>query len=380
MNHFLEYTFILKDTRIKRKRVLPPEVAGGEVLVEEGDDVLPHTKVVSGTIPSEYRIIDVATALGLDADDADRLREIIKLKPGDRLKEGQPLGEWRRRQRWMPKAPSNSIVRLVDHGRVILESRPHTVQIAAQLIGRVTEVIPRQGAVIETRGAVLQCAWGNGRYSAANFAFEPGFEYGNVNSPQGGLIELLGQDVTLSRYRGQAVVLLRPLTAVDLEVAVDQEMAGLVAPSMPINLREKAMQLKVPVILTEGFGRLQPTLRIFDLLAELRAQGNAMLILEGALPDYRRNRRPELLVPTGSNLSGAPVAETNAPLLAGMQVRVRRAPYLGRVGEVLEVLDQPVVLENGLRVLCAQVKFPSGDRAIVPLANLDSLGEKPPAW
>ena len=372
MNTFPEVSVILRDTRIIRKRAMPEGVFG-EVYVDVGQDVLPNTQIVAGIVPSDYVIVDVAYALGLDPND-EQLRKVIPFKVNDPVKAGDPLAVYPRQKRLIPTAPTNARVSLVERGRVILQVRPQMVSVEAQLQGRVAEVLPGEGAVIEARGAVMQCAWGNGRFRAARFAFEPGFEYGNVDSPQGGLIDLLGQDVTLSRYRGMAIVLLRPLTEVDLEVVQDQEIAGIVAPSMPVHLREKAMQLTVPVILTEGFGRLAPTLRLFDLLVEL--QGGNPLVMNAALPDYRRNARPELIVSLGSPSRNVNPPALDAPLRVGLQVRARRAPFAGRIGDITDIPTQPVMLANGLRVRCAQVKFADGERAMIPLANLESLGEQ----
>jgi len=55
-------------------------------------------------------------------------------------------------------------------------------------------------------------------------------------------------------------------------------------------------------------------------------------------------------------------------------VRMIREPYMGQTGIILDLPKAPVLLDNGLRVPCAQVELVAGDKLFVPLANLEVLG------
>jgi len=103
--------------------------------------------------------------------------------------------------------------------------------------------------VISGTGALIQCAWGNGPLCYETFRF----------LPDDGFIGLAAQDVRISEYRRVVVVSPEPLTQRDLTIAADQEVAGVVAPSMPSHLREFALGLTFPIVLTEGFGQRRPT-------------------------------------------------------------------------------------------------------------------------
>jgi len=56
-----------------------------------------------------------------------------------------------------------------------------------------------------------------------------------------------------------------------------------------------------------------------------------------------------------------------------MTVRMLREPNMGQTGRILDLPKSPILLDNGLRVLCAQVELVAGEQLYVPLANLEVL-------
>jgi|GEM_PF-311948 len=374
MAYFPNHHVILDKAIITRWRMLPSGITG-QTHVKEGDTVGINDVVASGLLPSDYVIVDFAAAVGLDPDD-EQLYEIMTLERGQALSEGAPLGDSKKRAiaRKIPKAPAKSIVALIEHGRVILQLRPEMHQVKARIPGEVMEVEPNVGVAIETHGALLQCAWGNGRFNSTPFAFEPGTELGNaqIQTAMTGLADLLKEDILLSPYRGRTIILMRPLTETDLAVIEQQELGGIIAPCAAPHLREKAIQLKVPVILTEGFGHLPITSRLYEILAE---RASAQAIFDATEPNVLNNDRPEIIIPGGSARADAHSPDTSTALQSGMRVRIRRAPYAGRVGVVKYLPERPLVVDNGLRMLCAQVKLQSGELVMVPRANIETLGE-----
>jgi hypothetical protein len=373
VKYFPDHRLILENTQIIRSRTLPEGITG-EVLVKEGEQVGAMDAIAWGTARSGYVIIDMALALNIDPEETTLLREIISVRVGQTIGEGEPLGtsEKRSYRRNMPVAPADAVVSLVDRGRVILQINPERIEVQARLAGTVLKVHAGWGATIEAYGTLMQCAWGNGQFNAASFAFEPGSNEDDSGADYQGLGALLGMDLSLSPYRGKAVILTRPLTAFDLEVVEAQEMGGIVAPVAPLDLREKAMRLKVPVILTEGFGNLPPTGYLYDMLYKQRV---SQAVFDAIMPNYLNNARPEIIIPGGTARANTTLPNTDAPLDAGMLVRINRAPYFGQTGRIVDLPESPVQIENGLRVLSAQVRLQGGQTVLVPMANLEYLGE-----
>jgi hypothetical protein len=367
MKTYPHHTVLMQNARIVRERRLPSGIYG-ESLVNAGAAVNATDVVLRGVRPSDYMIIDVAGALGIDHNDEARLNKLIDLEPGQTVTTGELLATPARRvpRRRIPRSPVNAVVSIIQQGRVILQIDPQVVEVQARLSGRVVDVNPGFSVTIEEFGSVIQCAWGNGQFSAAPFDFEPGFDDNEFS----GLADLLGLDVSLSPYRGKTIILMRPLEELDLKIIKEHELAGIVAPSANQSLRQLAMRQPFPVLLTEGFGRLPPTSRLYDLLYERR---RTPAMFDAAVADTRQNIRPEIIIPGGRR--DAPIPRTNVPLATGMPIRIRRAPFAGRIGKITDLPETPIVLENGLRVSGVRVQLQNGDQVMVPRANVESLGE-----
>jgi hypothetical protein len=61
-------------------------------------------------------------------------------------------------------------------------------------------------------------------------------------------------------------------------------------------------------------------------------------------------------------------------LRPGMAVRLIGEPHTGKLATVLNLPNEPVLLDNGLRVACAQVDLGANERALVPVTNLEVIG------
>jgi hypothetical protein len=363
---------IMDKAQIIRYRTLPDDVSG-EVLVKVGDTVTAKDVVVLGSRASEYKIVEVGRALGLDPKrQAARLDPILNLPIGTRLAAGDPIGvagKDRGLARRLPKAPAPAIVSLVEGGRVILQLNPERIEVTARLTGEVIEVEDGYGVAIEALGSLLQVAWGNGQVWAGRFSFEPGKD-GTTNQ---GLESLRGMDVALSPYSNKVIILTRPLRAADLEFIGLHEVRGFVAPCAPVQLRDQLRWQEVPILLTEGFGaKLPPTSRLYDLLAERRS---SQAIFDASPPDFHRGTRPEIIIPGGVSHAEAKTPLAASPLAVGQKVRVARPPYLGAVGRITDLPESPLRFDNGLKLLAAQVELPSGESLTVAQANLENLGE-----
>ena len=87
--------------------------------------------------------------------------------------------------------------------------------------------------------------------------------------------------------------------------------------------------------------------------------------------------RPEILVPLepGENEDEVdPTLAREAGLLElGTTVRVIRDPYFGLLGEVSALPTEPAVLGSGSRARVLEVRFPGGDTAVVPRANVELI-------
>lgn len=358
MPYYPETTVILGSTRIIREYKLPPN-AVGKAEVSSGSSVAPDTVLLAGTIPSEVIFLDAVKLLGLRRPE-QITEEMLQVPVGEVYEGGVTLlmnGSGRRAKRVV--TPRRALFAHFEAGRVVLQTDPQPVAVYALMEGRVNSASDDR-VVLETGGALIQAAWGNGAasYGALSFAGE-----------EGGLERLGLEDEEDS---GQVVVWEESIQTPDVfREAVQKRWRAIIAPSMTSALREQALRLGIPVILTEGFGNLPYSRIIHNLLESNRGR---FTTVDAVQPSVWRSERPEIVIPTGPN-SRLRAPEVNLPLAIGATVRITRLPHMGRTAKVLNLPESPISVENGLRVAAAEVQFlDNSEIAFVPLANVELIG------
>ncbi len=356
MPYYPEHTFIMGLATIRRERRLPPG-AIGEVMVREHQRVEAADVVLRGAIPGDFVILKALRPLGLRS--ADQLTEdLLQVPVGDLVEKGQVVAANRKKT---IKAPVDAVLARIEDGDIILQANPKAIEIRAMCPGDITSVRGNNEVLLETVGALVQCAWGNGKRAYGLYKPEPS---------EG--IESVKGDSLLQQYRSVAILMTRPiLSPAVFSAAHEQEIVAIIAPSMHAELREAALRQTIPIILTEGFGEQQMSEAVYNLL---RDNLGRPALIDASEPARWTSSRPEIVIPLPSGGSLPPVPEMDRPIGEGAVVRVTRAPYAGMTGRVRRVYDTPRAVENGLRLAGAEVQLSSGRTVFVPLADLEMLG------
>jgi hypothetical protein len=353
-----EQRYLSKLTTIRREVTLPEE-ATGRVIVREGARVDVRDKVVEGIIPARHVILDAAAFFRLRRLDA--LEPLLQVEVGDHVDEIQVLAGKNPNRGKRLFSPVRGLIAQIQGGRIIIQQMPQIVDMEAGIRGRVMEIIPGRGVVIEATGAQVQGVWGNGKLGIAPLRIEPDAGIENIYADQ---LDM--------KYIGAIIVTRRPITRVTIDIMEEQGLAGLIGPSMAHDLVEVAAASKEPIMITEEFGATRMSRAVLGLLTELDGQA---VTLDAYQPRGWESRRPELVVNTSARGQEAPSRPNiMLTLRPGLGVRVTRQPYTGQIGRILDLPKLPVLIENGLRVPCAQVELAGGEVAHIPLANLEVTG------
>ena len=85
--------------------------------------------------------------------------------------------------------------------------------------------------------------------------------------------------------------------------------------------------------------------------------------------------RPEIVIPlTDEEIGRTPSTPAfSGALDIGVPVRIIRDPYFGLIGTVSALPAEPMVLESGSKARVLEVKFSSGEGAIIPRANVEII-------
>jgi hypothetical protein len=181
MPYYPEHTFVMGLTTIRRERRLPPGAIGSAVMVKEGLRVEAADTVLRGMVPGNYMILKALGPLGLrHADDLNE--DVLQVQVGDRVAKGGIIAaRGRGGGARTIKAPTDAVIARIEDGEIILQATPRPVEVQAMCPGEITSVRGTSEVLLETVGALIQCAWGNGKqvYSVYKAEAPEGIEAGH---------------------------------------------------------------------------------------------------------------------------------------------------------------------------------------------------------
>lgn len=359
------------DIVIRRTRRLPIK---GEVLVSIGELVEPDTVVARALLPGLLQTVRISEPLGVEPRE---IEQFLKVKVGDAVSKGQSIAEGKKLF-GIFKAPIaecghdgvlESISDVTGNGLIREPSIP--IDINAYITGKIVDVIPEEGAIVETRCAMVQGIFGVG-----------GERQGNVRVAVNGPDELFDAQHVRPDDQGKILIGGSGMTAAAIRAASEVGATGIIAGGIKdsdlieflgydigvaITGSEK---INLTLMTTEGFGFLPMAERTFALLKSLEGQTGS---INGATQIRAGVIRPELIVPEPKNTGTASSEAKVLSLLVGTQIRVIREPYFGALGTVTELPPELVTLESGTTVRVLEAKLASGDVVTVPRANVEII-------
>ena len=340
-------------TTIVRERTLP---VSGTVLARLQQKVIATDVVAETRWAREHVLLDVARTLGVSPDTADRL---IKCKLDERLPAGTEVAVGRGVFPRTVKVPRDGRVVAVGGGQVLLEVGEAKLELRAGIPGQVVEIVPDRGVRIRTTGGLVQGVWGNGRIGSGLLV--------NLMDKPDGALDPKRLDASL---RG-AILLAGHVTNPDVfSAAAEVQVRGLILSSIAPALLPKVRDLRYPVMATEGFGSMPMNSAAYKLLS---TNAKREVTLNAEQFDRYTGARAEVIIPLPVSSEPEPPSET-AALVPGLQVRMRRPPFMGMLGTIVSVKPGLTTLESGLRAPAAEVKIENNQTVIVPLINLEVVG------
>ncbi len=349
MRH-LPYSIINAATRVFITRRLPRE---GTVLVQEGEYVEPTRVVARTSLPSDFRVVNVAQVLGVPPK---KVKRYLKVKVGQSVSEGTVLASRGFLSRAVSRAPMDGLITGYGRGRLLLEKQPQHLQLTALVPGVIAQVLPGHGVVIEAIGAFIQAAWGNGKEG-----------YGPLKPLTKTARRPLRAKRIDAAVQGAVVIGGATLDEEALERAVEMQVQGIIVGGVPSSLIPRLMEVDFPVIATEGVGRLPMSQPAFRLL---RSLGGREASVCGRLTTRWDAERPYIFV--AMPLDNAQFVDPEVPLSLGDTVRALRAPYHGMTGEIVAFPLYDGMLETGARLSGVEVEM-EGQSAFIPYLNLERI-------
>lgn len=362
---------VLHETKINKERRLPLK---GTVVVENGTTVQPDDIVAKTDLPGNVQMVNVANQLNIDADDVN---DAMTVNVGSEVRKDDMIAETKGLFGMFKSnvtAPVDGTIEVISDttGQVVIREAPIPVEIDAYMSGRIKEVIPEEGVVIESEGVFIQGIFGIGGESRGDLAVivkdrEEEITEELITSKLAGKIVVGGSFISLKAYKKAiqmkvAGVVVGGFNYFDLEDILGYTLGVAITGSE---------DLVTSLILTEGYGKIRMGSQTFDLLKEHHGKFTSV---NGATQIRAGVIRPEIVIPlSGDELKGDHKdAYASEGIQAGSLVRVIRAPYFGRMGKVVDLPSELRKMESETMVRVAIIEI-DGENIEIPRANLEMV-------
>ena len=239
--------------------------------------------------------------------------------------------------------------------------------------GKIIEVMPKEGAVVETNAAFIQGIIGVGGETHGTIRIA-------VDSPS----EELTVDKINSEDKEKVIVGGSLVTLDAIRKGVEVGASGIVSGGIRHDVLKEFMgedigvaitgqeELGLTLIVTEGFGKMRMSQRTFDLLKDFEGYRAAV---NGATQIRAGVLRPEIIIPHGQAVEASDDDSISAGMTPGTPVRIIRQPYFGSIAKVvsLPIELQRVQSESMVRVV--NLELEDGSTVTVPRANVEIIEE-----
>ncbi len=369
---------------VEKMRRLPLK---GTVLVAEGDVVQPDTVVARTFLPGLMHTVRLAERLGVDPADAPGL---LRIQKGDPVAVGELLAETKgvfgKYFRTRIVAPVSGHVELISSttGHVGIREAPQPVERTAYIRGIVSRVLPEEGVVVSTQGALIQGIFGVG-----------GERLGEIAVVSSNPRQPLTADLLTEAHRGKIVVGGAQIVGDALPRAADLGIIGIVGGGiidrelmdyLAVALNQPGYDIGVAItgqepiafslMVTEGFGAIEMAARTFALFQSLEGKTAS---INGATQIRAGVIRPEVIVPLEFSVASFPSgvasmdADTSGQLSIGTPIRIIREPYFGLLASVTALPSELVQVESETLVRVLQAQLADGSHVTVPRANVEII-------
>jgi hypothetical protein len=360
---------VSEHTNIRRIRRLPLK---GEVYVKVGDKVTAETVAAGTQIPGIMQTIRVAESLGLEPEDAINA---LRIKEGDQIKAGDLLAESKSFFGLFKsecKSPYSGKVELISHrvGHVGVRLPSTPVEVLAYIDGTVTEIMPGEGVVVETPGALVQGIFGIGgeRTGILKVPFEDiskSLSLGDLTPDMSGCVVVCGGSVDAQTIRRAETFGVKGIVVGSI---IDTDLVSYLGYDIGVAITGQE-DIPLTLILTEGFGDIKMADRTFKLLKSLDGR---KVSINGATQIRAGVIRPEIAAP-GEYSTDEPKEPQAQTLEIGSKIRIIRDPYFGMLANVTALPVEPVKVDSGAVVRVLEAQTSDGETVTVPRANVEII-------
>ena len=366
---------VTRSTVLRKERILPLK---GDVVVKEGDVLTSDVVVARTDLPGSVKVLkNVVNLLGCDLDE---ILDYMLFKEGEHVKKGEIIAQnkpflgLKFLQTRIPSPVDGTIEKISEKtGQILFREPPVPVEMVAYVDGKVVEIVPQEGVVMETTATFIQGIFGVG-----------GEIWGDLMMVATSPDDVLTPDQITPEVKDKIVVGGSLITYDAFEAAKKHGAKGIISGGLNDSDLRKLLgfdigvaitgheKIGLTIVVTEGFGEIAMADKTFKLLKERNGHKAS---INGATQIRAGVIRPEIVIPWDGDVKVS-IESADAErggMVIGDPVRIIRAPFFGMIGEVTELPGELHVVESGTKVRVLKVKFKDGKEFLVPRANVEII-------
>ena len=370
------YTPGLLVTRHKKHRIMRRLPISGDVRVKINDQVNAGDIVAETNLPGNVHPVNLANQMSLPP--ADVVACMLKAE-GDTIAVDEPMAQSKGMFGMFKNTVKSRFEGTVETispvtGQVIIRGAPLPVQVQAYMSGQVVSVSEHEGCEIEADVAYMQGIFGvggetQGKIRVVGSGHDQELTADLISDDMAGCLIIGGARMTVEAIQRAREVKAAGIISGGID---DQDLKELLGYDLGVAITGRE-NLGITVIVTEGFGEIAMADRTYAMLREFEGR---VASINGATQIRAGVMRPEIIIPLESVPPAANEGQfEEGQLEAGRLLRVIRDPWFGMIGKVSDLPAKPHVLGSGSKARVLEVTFPSGEKAIVPRANVELIEE-----
>jgi hypothetical protein len=361
---------VKKSTIVQKMRRLP---LLGEVYPKEGDKVNYSDVIARTEISGDPEMVKISMVMGLEPEDTPKY--MLK-KIGETVEKGELLAFYKALFGLIKKqikAPVSGTLESFSEvtGQAIIRGAPIPVEVDAYIPGTVIDVMPREGAIIETHAAFIQGIFGIG-----------GEVHGDIQVLTSNNTEVLDVDMIKPEHKSKILIGGNRVTLEALKKAVQVGVSAIVSGGIrhedlttftgeEIGVAITGQEeVGITIIITEGFGNMNMSQRTFDLLKEFEGYSASV---NGSTQIRAGVLRPEIIIP--HEMKEEDAESISQGMVPGTPIRIIRQPYFGAIGKVHSLPVELQKLESESMVRVVNIELNEGEVVTVPRANVEIIEE-----
>ena len=362
---------VLHYTVLKKNRQLPIK---GDVKKSKGDKVNADDVIAKTDLPGNVNMLKVANLLNISPAD---IHDVLIIKEGDSVNEGDLIAQTDGLFGFFKsdvRSPISGTIESISDvtGQIVMREAPMPVEVDAYVGGIVSDVIKDEGVIIESEVAYVQGIFGIGGESRGDLQVivdsrEEEITENLINDSHSGKILVGGSFISLDAYKKAIGLNVKGIVVGGFNYFDLEDILGYTL-GVAITGTE---DLVTSLIVTEGYGNIKMSERTFNLL---KSHDGKFVSINGATQIRAGVIRPEIVIPLDANQipDNKSDIKENLGIQQGSLVRVIRAPYFGKIGEVEDLPSELQKMESETMVRVATVKINS-ESFIIPRSNLEML-------